>query len=233
VRRARAALALAVALASLGAVAAAQPRGPRTRVEGVAAWVGGAARGSGATPILRSDVELRARMAIAGQTGRVARVRLPDGLMAATLRQLIGEVLIEREADRLRAEAPSDEAIERARVRLAEESGGEAVLGQLTEVLGVDAREIEVVARRRAYVNAFLRANLEGNTVVSDSQVERAFEAGDHPFVGRELDEVREVMRVWLARQVYDRDVARWIEVLRDRARVRVLADWSDDDADG
>ena len=120
--------------------------------------------------------------------------------------------------------------LEAARDRLAEESGGDAVLGSLTEVLGVGERELTAIARRRAYVDAFLRANLEGNTVVSDSQVERAFETGEHPFVGRELDEVREVMRVWLARQVYDRDVARWIEVLRSRARVRVLVDWSDDE---
>lgn len=228
--RAGGALALAAVLVSLASFASAQPRGARTRVEGVAAWVGGTARGSGATPILRSDVELRARMAIAGQTGRVARVVLPEGLLAATLRQLVGEVLIEREADRLRAEVPSDGAIERARERLVRESGGEAVLGQLAETLGVGARELEAIARRRAYVDAFLRANLEGNTVVSDSQVERAFEAGEHPFVGRELADVREVMRVWLARQVYDRDVARWIEVLRNRARVRVLVDWSEGD---
>jgi len=229
-RRAAGALAVTVVLAALARGAAAQPRGARTRVEGVAAWVGGTGRGSGATPILRSDVELRARMAIAGQTGRITRVVLPEGLLAATLRQLVGEVLIEREADRLRAEVPSEEAIERARARLAEESGGVAVLGQLTEALGVSARELEAIARRRAYVEAFLRANLEGNTVVSDSQVERAFEAGEHPFVGRDLDEVREVMRVWLARQVYDRDVARWIEVLHNRARVRILAEWSEGD---
>ena len=207
----------------------AQPGTPRTRVEGVAAWVGGTARGVGGVPVLRSDVELRARIHIGRRTGHVEMGPLPPALLAAALDEIVGEVLIEREADRLRAARPSEADVERERERLDEEAGGERNLSQLVRLLGADPEELVVIAQRRAYVDAFLRANLEGSTVISDAQVQRAFDAGEHPFVGRPFEEVREVMRVWLAQRVLSRDVARWIEVLRGRTTVRVLAEWQSD----
>jgi hypothetical protein len=75
-------------------------------------------------------------------------------------------------------------------------------------------------------VSAFLRANLEGATVVSDAQIERVYEGGAHPFVDRPLEDVREPLRVWIAQRVLRRDVRRWIEVLRSRTTVRLVAEW-------
>jgi hypothetical protein len=72
-------------------------------------------------------------------------------------------------------------------------------------------------------VDAFLRANLEGGTVVSDSQVEERHASGEHPFADRPLEEVREPLRAWLAQSALERDVARWIEVLRSRTAVRIV----------
>ncbi|MCB9597766.1 MAG: hypothetical protein H6719_33925 [Sandaracinaceae bacterium] len=223
-------LGMAVLLLALVAPsrAAAQVPGSRTRVEGIAAWVGGVGR-TGASPILRSDVVLRARMRLGGQTGRVEMGPLPPALLRAALDELIGEVLIEREADRLRATRPSDAEVLEERARIDREAGGATVLNELLRRLAAAPEEIDAVARRRAYVDAFLRANLEGNTEITDTQVDRAFEAGDHPFVGRDLEAVREVLRAWLQQRLLARDVARWIEVLRSRTTVRVLAEWARD----
>jgi len=218
-----------------GAVGAARPAAAqgsssraaaRTRVEGVAAWVGESARGVGPVAILRSDVELRARLGIAGRTGRASMARLPAPLLAAALDSIVGEVLIEREADRLRAARPSEADVRRSREEVDRAGGGPGVVQQQLALLGASSEELDIVARRRAYVEAFLHANLEGNTVISDAQVERAFETAEHPFVGRELAAVRDLLRVWLAQRVLSRDVARWIEVLRGRTTVRILAEW-------
>lgn len=210
--------------------ASAQTSGSRLRVEGVAAWVGGSTRGAVAVPVLRSDVELRARMLVAGRTQRVSLAPLPSALLLATLNLLVGEVLIEREADRLQAEPPSPGAVARERARLAQLAGGEPRLTRLTAMLGVSSEEVDAVARRRAYVEAFLEANLEGNRDVTDAQLERVFASGEHPFIGRDLDEVREVLRVWVATRNREREVARWIQVLRSRSSVRVLAEWTADE---
>lgn len=221
------ALSLVALLAS--AVASGQVPGSRTRVEGVAAWVGPSGR-PGSVAILRSDVVLRARMRLAGRVGRAQADALPAALLRAALDELVGEVLIEREADRLHAARPSDAEVAEERARLAREAGGPEVLAALVEELGADDEELDRIARRRSYVDAFLRANLEGTTEVSDAQVERAYAAGDHPFAGRPLEDVREPLRAWIQQRILSRDVARWIEVLRGRTSVRVLAEWSRDE---
>lgn len=220
-RRGVPSVALALLLTSVGASAQAP-----ARVEGVAALVGGTSPGTGTTVILRTDVVLLARIALAGQSEPLPVGRVPAPLLAAALDELIGEVLIEREAERLRAARPSDVEIARERARLEEQAGGAERLAALLQAVGASSEEIDAVALRRAHVSAFLRANLEGSTVVSDAQLARAHESADHPFQGRALDEVREPLRAWLAQRALRRDVRRWIEVLRRRTPVRVVAEW-------
>lgn len=205
-----------------------RPTGRRTHVEGVAAFVGGASPGAGTVAILISDVELNARIRLSGEANELPVGPLPAPLLAASLDELVGEALIAREADRLRAARPDDAAVARERARLEERAGGATRLEALLRGIGARVEEVEELARRRAYVDAFLRANLEGSTVVSDAQIQRVYEEGEHPFVERPLEEVREVLRAWLAQQLLRRDVQRWIEVLRSRTEVRTLAPWAE-----
>lgn len=204
------------------------------RVDGIAAIVGGTAAGSGTTVIYRSDAELRARIALAGQSEQLPIGPVPEPLLRAALDDLVGEVLIEREADRLRAARPEDDEVVRERERIAQQAGGPERLDALLRAMGAGDDEIVAAARRRAYVGAFLRANLEGSTVVSDAQLERVYESERHPFAGRPLDEIREPLRAWLAQRALRRDVRRWIEVLRRRTTVLVVAPWrrADDGGD-
>ena len=193
----------------------------------MAAVVGGLAPGGGATAILRSDVTLRARLSLAGASTRLPVGPIPEGLLAATLDALIGEALIAAEADRLRADRPTEAEVAEARRRLEEEAGGELRLAALLRAVGAQSEEVDRIAERRAYVDGFLRANLEGSTVVSDAQVQRVYESDEHPFTGQPLEAVRDVLRGWIAQQVLRRDVGRWVEVLRARTTVRVLVRWS------
>jgi len=197
------------------------------RVDGVAAVVGGSAPGPGVDVILRSDVELRARMALGGQEGEPLPARsLPPDLLSATLDQLIGELLIAREAERVRVSTPDERDLAREMARFEEEAGGADRLAALLERLGASRGEVEAMARRRALVAAFLQANLEGTTVVTDAELDRAYETGEHPFTDRPIEEVRGDLRAWLSRRALDRAVRRWVSVLRARTTVRVLVRW-------
>lgn len=220
-RTAAALLAAAAALPSLRTAGAQAPRAQP--IDGIVAIVGGHTPSSHTDVVLRSDVELRARLALAARTSEVPTGALPEALLAAALEQIVGELLIAREARRLHAPEPTPAQIARQREELARSVGGEARLRALLDALSVDPAEIDAIASRRALVDAFLRANLEGGTAISDGEVEQAHASGDHPFAGRPLDEVREPLRAWLAAAALERDVRRWIEVLRGRTPVRML----------
>lgn len=227
-RAALSALALAVALVATRAHAQGRTRAPGgTRADGIAVVIGGTAPGPTTEAILRSDVELRARLRLAGETGVVTMAPLPEALLRASLDELVTEALIAREAERVRVVNPDDAQIAAERARLEAIGGGASLVRDLLRVVGASADELEAWARRRALVSAFLTANLQGATQISDAQVDRAYESGEHPFVDRPLDDVREELRAWLSHQALDRAVRRWVQVLRGRTPVRMFVDWS------
>jgi len=227
----RTALALALLLLLL-LLALSSPAGaqPRLRVDGIAALVGGAAPGRGVTTILRSDVELRARIALAGEAPDqpLPIGPLPGSLLRASLDEVIGEILIAREAERVRVALPAGARVARERARLAESAGGAERLRDLLRALGASPDEIETIARRRALVTTFLEANLEGTTVVTDAVVEQTYAAGGHPFEDQPLDQVLEQLRAYLARQAIDHAVGRWVTVLRERTPLRILTSFGE-----
>ena len=116
-----------------------------------------------------------------------------------------------------------DTDVSAQRDRLVQTLGGEARLRALLLTMHANEVEIDVIARRRAYVDAFLRANLEGSTTISDARVEEVFARGEHPFASMTFDVAREPLRAWLAVRTLADDVARWVAVLRQRTIVRVL----------
>lgn len=188
--------------------------------EALVAIVGAETPQEGTDLVLLSDVDLRARLDLGPSTLAVEPTR---ALYAATLDEIVGEMLIAREALRLRASEPGEAEVAAQRERLVAAVGGSRVLDVLLDRLGADASEIDRIARRRAVVEAFLRANLEGTTDVSDARVEEVFAGGDHPFAGMSLEQAREPLRAWLAVRALSEDVARWVAVLRQRTVVRVL----------
>lgn len=228
-RSGRAALLALGLLLTVAAQATAQPSdsGPAVRIDGLAAIVGGDTPGPDSEVILRSDVELRARIALAGRTsGPLPLGPIPRGLMAATLRELIGEHLLSREARRLAAARASAAEVVRERQRLMRSAGGGARLRELLRAIGGRLAEIDAIAQRRALVAAFLSANLEGATVVTDAEVERAYAAEPERFgeLPRELAHAQ--LRAQLARKALDETIARWVEVLRARIPVRIYAEY-------
>lgn len=195
------------------------------RVEGIAAVVGEI--GQTQTIILRSDVDLRARMRLAGrdEAGALPLGPLPLELQVATLDELVGETLIAMEAARVQIGAPTERDIARERARLTTLAGGPTRLGELLAALGADIAEVDASALRRASVAVFLVANLDAS-LPSDAEVERVYEGGRHPFTDRPLEDVREPLRAFLMQSKLEIAVARWVATLRARVTVRVHADF-------
>ncbi len=197
----------------------------RVHADGLAALVGGLAPGPGVDVLLRSDVELRARLHLAGQApdSPLPLAPLPTALVRATLDELVGELLIAREAARVRIRPPSTADVLHERERLEAEAGGAERLAGLLRAVGASPSEVDELARRRAVVGAFLTANLEGTTEISDAEVERLYLTGEHPFADLELEEAREPLRIWAAQAALERAVARWVGVLRARTPLRIV----------
>jgi hypothetical protein len=211
--------AFAPAVVRAEAVALGQP----VRIDGVAALVGGQAPGDGVLVILRSDVELRARLALlAGGVASALSAPLTAELLQATLSELLGESLIAIEATRLGLSAPSAGEVREQRARLA--LTGEASLNDVLDGLGVSPEEIDVIAERRARVGAFLAVNLEGTLEVSESELVRAFETEEHPFQGLAYAEERSRFSAWLAQKRLNEAVGRWVVSLKERIPHRVVA---------
>jgi hypothetical protein len=229
------ALAILIWVCSPVAAPAAGAQAPVYRLDGLAALVGGRAPGPDVDAILLSDVELRARLALSGQqSGPLPLGPLPPALLAATLNQLIGEVLIAREAERVRATQPGSLEVSRERQRLISSAGGRSRMLAILEALSAPEREVDEIARRRASVAAFLQANLEGTTTITEAEVERHYQAlqesGDPAAVKGPPDAVRARLRDQLARQALDSAISRWMTALRGRTFVRLLAPYAEDE---
>lgn len=203
----------------------AAPVGSRevVRIDGVAAVVGGAAPGPTTIVIWRSDVALRARLALLrSRSLAVALGPVPSAVLSASLSELLGEGLIALEARRLNLEAPSEEEREAERERLLAAAGPD--VRTLLRTLGVGERELTHWIERRAIVSAFLAANLEGTLDVSDMELERLFRAEPHPYQGEPFAAARDRFARWLERQRTEAAVRRWVDTLAQRTPHRVFA---------
>ncbi|HEX4353876.1 MAG TPA: hypothetical protein VHZ95_13200, partial [Polyangiales bacterium] len=208
------------------------------RVDGIAAIVGGAEANEGQRTILRSDVELRARLSLLGHDVTHALLgELPASLLAATLDELLGEQLIATEAERVEIAKPSPNEIARERRNIEHEAGGRRAVLQLLGRLDATESELDTMAARRALISAFLRANLEGVTVVTENEIDARLRgegartspppsAAGEAAASPSAIETRDEARAAIAKEALTRNVERWVRVLRARTRVRVLANF-------
>jgi hypothetical protein len=200
-------------------------RAPFVLLDGVAAVLGGSEPGEPTRTILRSDVELRARLSLlARDSERGLFGELPGSLLAATLDELLGEQLIAAEAERVQIAQPRGSEVAREQQAIVDEAGGRRLVAQLLGRLDTSAPELETMARRRALIGAFLRANLEGATVVTEGQIDERLRTEAARYAGIDMAEARAIARASIAKTALARNIERWVRVLRARTRIRVFA---------
>jgi hypothetical protein len=222
-------LALLWALAVCTATARAQPMAAsgeqRPPLDGLAAVLGGGDPLDPPRAVLRSDVELRARLSLLGHDSEHALFgALPASLLRATLDELLGEQLIAIEAERVQIAAPRASAVADELAVIEREAGGHRTIVRLLARLDASQLELEAMARRRALISAFLRANLEGVTVVTDREVEQRLAAEPERYAAETAPARAAAARADLAKEALARIIEQWVRVLRARTRVRVFA---------
>ena len=218
---------VAAAWAVLACATLAQAQGKPSRIDGLAAVVGGSAPSAGVDSVLLSDVELRARIAWSGRhLDEDALGPLPNAALLSGLNESISELLIAREAVRVKAEAPVASEVARERAHLVESAGGAARMQVVLRALGVSADELEAIARRRAAVGAFLSANLQGVASVTDSEVERALATSTAESAGGDRERARGELRARMSREALNIAIERWVSVLRSRTQVRIYVQY-------
>ncbi|MFM2419887.1 MAG: hypothetical protein RL385_4610, partial [Pseudomonadota bacterium] len=143
----------------------------------IVAVVGARSPGPGAKVVLLSDVDFRSRLALLAEGDPDGLTRsLPEALRDAMLQQMLGELMLATESERLSMAAPTEHELAAERMRLSDSVGGTVVLADAVRTLGVDPAELEALVVIRATVAAFLEANLE-RIVISDAEVEAAIQA--------------------------------------------------------
>lgn len=201
----------------LAASASAQP----VRIDGVAAVVGADAPRLGAQTILRSDVELEAWLERITSDSFDDQAAPPSGEELTDARErLISRALIVHEAHRLRLDQLDEARRSAAWQRFFETHGGATAVEFVASRVGVASDEFERYVERCAVVRGFVIASSEQGTIVGDAEVEAAWEAGGHPFVGLELEDVREPFVGYLLELRLSSETERWQETLRDRIQV-------------
>jgi hypothetical protein len=174
--------------------------------------------------LFESDVEVRARLAILRQSDlRTALGEVPTSVLAASLKELLGEALIASEAVRLNMPEPSGAAIAEQRALLVGTRREPTPARALLDALGVNERELSEWIERRARVDAFLQANLEGTLDTSEEELEKAFASEAHPFYGEPFELARPKFEHWYAGLKLRQAVERWVVTLSQRTPHRVL----------
>jgi hypothetical protein len=188
-------------------------------VDRIVAVVGARSPGPDVRLVLASDVAFRARLALLAEGDEDALSRaLPESLRAAVLSQVLGEMMLAAESDRLSMAAPGPAERAQERGRLAAMVGGGARLEQAMRTLGVDPDELEAVVTLRATVAAFLDANLE-RIAVTDDEVTAAARDAEAEGARPELAQVRAALQ----QERVEAAVASWVNTLAQRVPHRVI----------
>jgi hypothetical protein len=194
----------------------------RLRVDGVAAVVGAAAPREGAILILASDVELEAWLLRARDDDFDERAAAPSGAeLEAARERLIGRALLVFEAHRLRLDRVDEERRSAEWRRFFEGHGGARAVDAIVTRLRLGPGELDAYVEAEVIARSFIAASSEQGGIVTDAELEMSWEEGDHPFVGMDLETVREAYRALLLERRLAAETARWIELVRARVIVR------------
>lgn len=190
------------------------------RLDGVAAIVGASSLSPGVVVVLWSDVELEVFLERARARADLAPAASSSERDAARER-LIGRALLVNEASRMRMDDVDEGRKSTEWRRLFDQLGGARVVDQVGVRVGVVDGELDRYVELEAIERGFVLASADQGGLVTESELEAAYEEGQHPFVGMPLDSVREALRAWLLDRRVRTETERWVALLRERVVVR------------
>ena len=187
--------ALCLAAVGWGSAALAQNGDAAPAIDGIVALVGSSPGDEGsATPVLASDVALHAALAARIEGPAPAGALAIAAGTAAARRQVILLALLVREGRQSGEEI--DPAARQGIVdAITANAGGADAFAALLASLGATPGDVSVWAGDVVLAIGQLSYMREQVEPPSDKDVQRRFAAADHPFVGRELKDVRSRLR--------------------------------------
>jgi len=195
--------------------------------------VAGKFEGSGPPQVMtRRDVEVESRLESIERYGETGVDRsLSMALRASVLDRIIDESVIMREVVRLGRADVEQEEIDRAYGDLAESVGGEDVLNGHLGSLGFSEGEVDEILSRRIVTTRYVVDWLRLTTSWTDDELMSLFLTMDHPWVGRDFQEVKAEFREYAleVRALTYRDEL--VEDLANRCRIWVF--WQPGEAEG
>ena len=225
--------ALVVGLWLLGGLAAAQQARPQTAsckaqaLDRVMSVIEGKDSGKeGSTIILRSDLILAARVdaiRVFGKEGMTSEIT--DEILSRVLREEEGSQIIYKEAMKYDVVAVREEDILRVRDELAARIGGPAELEKWLQAIGVSAETLRSYLHRQLVVEGFINFKKSEAAPLDDAELNRIYESGEHPYVDRPFDEIKEKLRSYEQARRTTAAIQAWKKELRSGYRVIRMED--------
>jgi hypothetical protein len=182
-------------------------------------------------PILRSDLEIEARIALLQRGGLAAAeaTELGHEVLARTLDHVINQRLVEREADRLQVFGLELEARRAAYAAFIKKLGGEAAFRAFLARHEIGPSRVAAILERELRVSQFIanKVGLGARTTEADAQA--YFDANPERFHGSDFAQVRAAITSMLTRDRVKALTQQFLEGLRANAKVRVLPPFAPD----
>ena len=192
-----------------GIVSHADPPAGSTMLDGIAVLTAGLPSDeSAAIPILKSDLELEARLLLVRRHGPSWKNRPIDEPVRVAARRSAAFMKLLAHQARQMGEAVNPTTRDALVDRLTTLAGGEDQMADLLRQSGADRDDLEAWAVDAALAIIKLTYLEERTEPPSDLETSTRFAAGGHPFTGRELVDVRSDFRRWLM----DKQVERMLE---------------------
>ncbi len=176
-------------------------------------------------PILLSDLEIEARVALIQQGGLAAADAgaLGHEVLARTLDHVINQRLVQREADRLQVLRLEDAARRQAYEDFVRQLGGEMPFQAFLARHGIGAQQIVAILEREQRVAQFLTNKVGLGARVAEADVREYFDAHPERFGQSAFAAVRPAIAAMLTRERVRELTRQFLDDLRARAQLRIL----------
>lgn len=213
-----AALALALALAVSPDGGSAAPAGGRQIIDRIVAIVDG-------RPLLLSELELEARIALIQQGGvAAATAALGDDDLAAALEWAIGQRLALAEAERLQVFDVDDAELAKALRAFEARFASPRHLQAFLAAREASNNQLAAVLLRDLRVSRFLDSKVKLSARVTEEDLQRYYAAHADELGGQPYERVRDGIKGQLTRERYRTLAKKQLEDLRAKAEVRTVA---------